>query len=147
MEPAHFEVFDTTTELLALHAQNFHRAIAQEARIWYYVSLLKWRPAKTSAIILMDYKMKFQPILYRESSLGFYRKLGIIFHCTLVLFKSYFVDVAVADGMGTLVLYHIEINDNFKYFCAVLSVLDAFVASARLGLPTLSAFSLVTYNA
>lgn len=50
-------------------------------------------------MIRMDYKMKFEPVRYRESSMEFFGKRGMSWNGSVVLFRSA-EDGGPSDGDG-----------------------------------------------
>lgn len=111
-EPAHWAVIHYPTTLQRLYSGHLHRAISKERKIAEYFRHVKEIPARTSAIVIMDYEMKLEQIRYRESSVEFYGKRGMIWLGAVVLLHRQVNEDALGDYLGTLVLDHISTNDN-----------------------------------
>lgn len=98
-DPGDLEVVDSGVRRLQLYACQLHRIVTQEARIGQYLLILKQLPAENSTNVMMDYKMKLKRIRYFDSSVQFYRKRGISWHGTVVLFNN------DRDGMAVLKIW------------------------------------------
>ena len=65
---------------MELYFSYLIRANVQESRITEVFEEVERRPPETCGVLLIDYKMKFEPIFFQESSKEFYGKRGISWH-------------------------------------------------------------------
>lgn len=113
-------VIDNAATRLELYYGRIHLVVAQENRIADYFWELRGRLARTFTIIIMDYKMKFETIRYREKSVEFYGQRGISWHDSVVILRREHDDATVSDDLGTILLDHIAENYNAQDSWAVL---------------------------
>lgn len=71
------DVLKDVQEKLLLYYGHQHRCYNQEKRISELFGELRSDTATSNAIVLMDYKMKFEPIRYREKTTEFFREKRI----------------------------------------------------------------------
>lgn len=105
------------------------------------------KPARSCEIFMMDYKMKFEPIRFWETSVEFYGKRGIQCHGTVVLFRMEDDEKTVGDDLGTLVFDHSVENENSQDSWAVASIPESFMLGVKNVLPAVSSTWIVTDNA
>lgn len=86
---------------------------------------METRPARISAILIMDYLMKWASIRYHESSLYFYRKHGISWCDVVVLLHHKKKEEEVSVDLKTLVMGHLLIKGNLKMYRVVISIFYA----------------------
>lgn len=146
-ELVHYSFIYSTGRRLRLYIFHLHRAIAQERWIADKFQTMKGLRARTSAIVIMDYKMKLESIRYWESWLEFYGKRGIICHGSVVLYRRKQYNDAVGDDLGGFFIDYISGNDNAQDSLAVLSIFDVIMARINLELPTVTSFTVITDNA
>ena len=82
------------------------------------------------ALIIMDFKMKCEPMFYREKSTQFYGKQGISWHGTLVLMKHIVeadANISTANEFDLFYFDHILMCDTTQDAGAVLSIFEALI--------------------
>lgn len=80
----------------------------------------------------MDFKMNFENSFYRKSSLEFFGKPGISWHCSVVRFRIENEDDESGEERGTLVSDHSASEDSPQHVWAVISVLNSVLARLQL---------------
>lgn len=121
--------------------------ILHRGKIEEYFRQNRERPAWSFAMIIMDYKIKLDPILFREAYVEIYRNRGMSWHETLVLFRREDTDVTVGDDVSTIVLERIAKNEKEQDRWVVLSILEAGMYQVKKEIPTVRSTWTVTGNA
>lgn len=86
-EVAHSTIIDSAVRRLRLYIGHLHRSIVQERRIAVQFQTMAGQLTRTSEIVTMEYKIKFEPIRYRESLLELYGKGVISWYGAVVLYR------------------------------------------------------------
>ena len=100
------------------------------------------------AVVVIDYKMKMQPIYYRETTLEHYGKRGMSWHGAMLQFYS----LEQSDGSKTARLNkiyfdHISENGNKQDKASVFSMVEAIVIDIVTKYPNIKEITLVSDNA
>lgn len=146
-EVAHSGVIEFAAIRLRLYSSHMHLVIAWERRMAEYFHTMKGRQDRASEILIMDYKMKLEPIRYWKSSVELYGKRGISLHSAGVLYRREPEKGAVGDELESFAIYHIYRNDNFPDYWALSCTFDAIVAHISLELPNVTSLTVFTDSA
>jgi hypothetical protein len=99
-------------------------------------------------VVLLDYKMKFEPVYFREKTVDHYGKRGISWHGSMITFYS---SVCV-DGVQTAVpnkfyMDHVVENESKQDVTSVISILEAVVIAIKKLFPHITTVFLQSDNA
>ena len=135
-----------------LYMGHQHRCHNQEQRIASMFMDLNRDEGEKSVVILVDYKMKFEAIRFREKTTEFFGKKGMSWHGAVIFYKandSAINQTEAADTMelSNLFFDHLISNDMTQDCVAVCSILDAILARLRIELPSVQRFWLLSDNA
>lgn len=96
----------------------------------------------SSAVVLLDYKMKFEPVRFQETSIEFYGKRGMRWYNSVAIYSRRPTAVSgnnpvtsTDSNLVMMVMDHISLNDSTKELCAVVSTLDAVLSRISFELP------------
>ena len=115
----------------------------QQTRIDALFALLRSETLSdpVAAIVLIDYKMKFESIRYSEKTVEFFGKRGSSWHCAVFFFSD------GHGGVNNLFYDQISSGDAKKMFFAVASICDAIFRRLSLDLPTVRNVHVLSDNA
>lgn len=71
-----------------LYMGHIHRSVAQSKRIGEIMTKVKEMECGEGCVAFLDYKMKLEPIRYRESTAQFFGKRGMSWHGSGVFYKT-----------------------------------------------------------
>ncbi|EFX81178.1 hypothetical protein DAPPUDRAFT_102749 [Daphnia pulex] len=99
-------------------------------------------------VILLDYKMKFEPVYFREKTVDHYGKRGISWHGAMITFYT----VVAVDGVHTAVqnryyMDHVVENESKQDITSVISILEAVIIGLKKLFPRLTTIYLQSDNA
>ena len=99
-------------------------------------------------VILLDYKMKFEPVYFREKTVDHYGKRGISWHGAMITFYT----VVAVDGVRTAVqnryyMDHVVENESKQDITSVISILEAVIIGLKKMFPRLTTIYLQSDNA
>lgn len=144
---------DDARERFILFLGHQVRCHVQEKRIHNVFQEVVAGPEMTHAVVLLDFKMKFEPIFFREKSSEFFGKKGISWHGAVVFHMAARDDIEnieyISDmsSLATLYIDHIVGNQTTQDAVAVCSILEAVLHRAKTELPLLSEVWLLSDNA
>jgi hypothetical protein len=83
-------------------------------------------------VVLIDYKMKFEPVYHREKTVDHYGKRGISWHGSMITYYT----VSEIDGVRTvepnnIYMDHIVENENRQDVLSVVSILEAVIIGIK----------------
>ncbi len=98
-------------------------------------------------VILLDYKMKFEPVYFREKTVDHYGKRGISWHGAMITFYT----AVSVDGVRTAVpnryyMDHIVENESKQDITSVISILEAAIIGLQKIFPHLTTIYLLSDN-
>lgn len=126
-----------TFQMYMFHEQ---RAVSRERHMKGMFSMLREEHTKSNAIVAIDYKMKFDAMRYRESSVEWFRKHRISWHIAVVFTrKNHDGGVASTDRPSEHVDYELNVllldeiieKEQGQNVVTVCSILDEFITRIR----------------
>lgn len=102
----------------------------------------------SECVILLDYKMKFEPVYFREKTVDHYGKKGISWHGAMITFYT----VVAVDGVRTAVqnrnyMDRVVENESKQDITSVISILEAVIIGLKKLFPRLTTIYLQSDNA
>ena len=82
------ECLDDAANKFKLYMGHMKRATVQKRRIDELFNYVNNQVVETSVCIVMDYKMKLEPMCFSESSLQWFGRRGISWNGSVVFFKQ-----------------------------------------------------------
>lgn len=82
------DVIEKAAGRITLYMSHLHRAVVQELRIGEYIDEMRRTETESSAVIILDYKMKLQQVRYRETSVELYGKRGMGWHGSVAIHRT-----------------------------------------------------------
>ena len=103
---------------------------------------------KKLCVITLDYKMKLNPLYFREKTVDHYGKRGMSWYGSMVQYYTMenFEETS-APFLNKLYLDHIVDNENKQDKLAVISILEAVILAIRKHLPNIDQIILQSDNA
>ena len=126
---------------LMLFMSHQHRCKNQQDRIAKAFETTERDTAREESLILVDYKMKMEPIRYREKTVECFGKRGMSWHGAVIFYSD------GEGGLQTLFLDHILENDTKQDRMAVTSLVGAVLSRMKREIPTVRSFTLLSDNA
>lgn len=102
---------------------------------------IKRNESQTKVLLLMDFKMKFEPVVYTEKTVDFFGKRGLSWHGVVAIYS---------DGTGGIKHLYIDqiVGNNSKQDkISVLSMYDAALARVKRNIPTVERVFVLSDNA
>ena len=148
-------VLEEVKRKISLYMGHQMRCYNQEQRIANIFMDLRKNTSEQKVVILIDYKMKFEAIRFREKTTEFFGKKGMSWHGAVVFYynstesSTHSASSAAGqeDEIRTLFFDHLLTNDMKQDRVAVLSLLDAILARLKIELPDVKRFHLISDNA
>ena len=146
-------MLDEICRKMFLYMGHCVRVSAQRKAIDERYEDVRNRPIPDTAIIVIDFKMKFEPMKHREKTVEHFGKRGISWHGALI---RYFVDApinAVGPSSGTyrreetMYVDNICGSDNSQDAMGVVSLLEAILTSVKRSLPQIKKAIIQSDNA
>ena len=102
---------------------------------------------KKLCVITLDYKMKLDPLYFREKTVDHYGKRGMSWHGSMVQYYTIenFEETS-APFLNKLYLDHIVDNENKQDKLAIISILEAVILAIRKHLPNIDQIILQSDN-
>lgn len=102
----------------------------------------------TECFVTIDYKMKLDPIYYREKTVDHYGKRGMSLHGAMLQYNT----IEETDGnltpkLGKYYMGHVIDNENKQDKLAIFSLLEAVIMGMKEKLQTFSKITLLSDNA
>ncbi|KAI9560512.1 hypothetical protein GHT06_011445 [Daphnia sinensis] len=99
-------------------------------------------------VLLIDYKMKFEPVYFREKTVDHYGKRGISWHGSMITFYT----CVCVDGVQTTVpnkfyMDHVVENESKQDVTSVISILEAMIIAIKKLFPHITTIFLQSDNA
>lgn len=130
---------------------HLHRAKAQQLEIEKNVADIVDNRIHNRVLMLADYKMKYEPIRYREKTLDFFGKKGISWHGIVVFHLDKCYDESGKytgpEHLSMLFYDHFIQGDTQQDVTAVASILEAGIMRLKKDLPNVTEIILLSDNA
>lgn len=144
------KVFDEISHKFFLFMGHSMRVWQQRHRITALYRKLRRRPELDTALIILDFKMKLEPLQHPEKTVEHFGKRGLSWHGALV---RYFVNAEEGDVTEsfvreeTLYIDHICGSDNTQDALGVLSLTEAILSRVARTLPAIKRVLIQSDNA
>jgi len=153
VHPSTLKLVDDCSEKARIFLGHRLRTINQQLAIQRLVEEMEEKclhtKSATEAIVTLDYKMKLEPLYFREKTVDHYGKRGISWHGSLVHYFAYDDrDTSSPTAVDTKLYYdHFSKSDTKQDREAVISVLEAVLMRLRKDVPTIKYITLLSDNA
>lgn len=143
------EVVREAGKRFLLYFGHNHRVKVQQAALQDQLAQMKQGPMFHRVLIVMDWKMKFEPLWYRETMQAWFGKKGLSWHGAAVYYIYPDTDPAniSAGDFSMLYLDQILENETCQDWCSVAAVTEAMLARVKKALPRVKEVILHSDNA
>ena len=144
------EVLEDCQRKLQLYMGHRVRVINQQRAIKRVIDNMREHCERNKepedAIVVLDYKMKFEAMYFREKTIEHYGKRGISWHGAMLKYFAFDKD---ANGPVQQIHYFdsISFGDNLQDSSAVISILECLLMRIRRILPSMKRITLQSDNA
>lgn len=153
--PETLKITDDCSEKARLFFGHRLRVINQQIAVQKLVDAMEERCVSTGisgeAIVTLDFKMKLEPLYYREKTVDHYGKRGISWHGALVHYFEFNDDIQHSrspSATDTKIYYdHLSLDDSKQDRDSVLSLVEAVIIRLRKDLPSINCITLLSDNA
>lgn len=131
-----------------------HRRAVQDRRIKGVFDEMKKGAPESHAIIVMDYKMKLEPVRWRGSMATFFGQRGMSWHGSVLFYRTGEEEQTkdprtgeLKENVSAMYMDHVCSNGRTQDRLAICSILEAVVFRALKEIPELKYVHLITDNA
>lgn len=147
--PDAHEILTEASHRFMLYLGHVHRVKAQQLAQRRAMGTIKSERLHNRVVIVVDWKMKFEPLRFRENTVDFYGEKGLSWHGAAVYYldPENSEDVVLGNEFQMLFMDHIMKDDTTEDWQAVASSLEAMLKRIKSELPYVTKAVLVSDNA
>lgn len=147
--PDAMEVIEEAKHRFILYYGHVHRVKAHQGALRMHMDRISTNRMYHRVLIVIDWKMKFEALFFRETMQRWHGKKGISWHGAAVYYlpHEFSTESAMAGEFAMMFLDHILGNESTQDWCSVAAVVECVAMRVKQELPHVSEVCFVSDNA